>query len=202
MNDLERALTPEQAAKIVYNTAAPDRGQVERIRSKIQDGSIRRSARGGITTTPRAIADYLAKKTAGANPRKSQRAAEGMPNLYRELLKDYFLAVLLRRKVERRSNVFAGLVIAMQLAIITLPILSFVWVYRTSIAGALKSPERIAVERWLEANTDEYGIESMTGTPASARVKYWYQNKGSKRITTDRIFTIAGESVTSVDMAN
>lgn len=205
MSDLERPLTVEQAARIVYNTASPTREQVARIRDKIESGGIRRSLRGGLTTTRSALADYLAGRTstsAGAARAAPRAANEPLPGFYRELLKEYFLAVLLRRKLERRSKLFAASVLAMQVAILLLPLGVFAWVYRGSLAAGWKSPERQAVERWLSEHYDEFEIHSLTNSaPSAARVKFWYSAKGSKRIESDRIFTISGDRVVSVDMA-
>lgn len=207
MPSADRVISAEQAAKLIYSTASPSSSQVEKIKEKIERGALRRSQRGGLTTTTDAVAEYMARHTEAAgkiNNRKRAIEVHGHPDSYRDVLKDYFLAVLLQRTERRRSSLFKGTVLAMQIALVLLPLVVFYVSYQDSLAALIKSPERAAVETWLSTEFDAFEIESfqptMQGEDEVIRVEFWYSQQGSKRIQSLRLFTVEGDQVTNVTM--
>lgn len=202
----DRVLNIEQAARMIYNTSAPSGEQVKRVRDKLARGTLRPSSKGDNTTTASAVAEYLARKAAlTAEAKKGVvplRRGEPVPGFYKDLLKDYFLAILLQRTARKRSQAFGYAVMALQAAFIVLPIAIFVLTYRSASVAFLKSAEQVAVESYLRANYDEFEIESLRTQDEGAQVhaKFWYAKNGSKRITSERLFTLSDGKVTSVDM--
>jgi hypothetical protein len=201
----DRILTLEQAARMIYNTQAPSREQVVKVEQKLARGSLRPGPQGKTTTTS-AVAEYLAKRTAAQteqNHPAARRPAAGQPlqGYYKELLSDYFLALLLQRTRQRRTRAFAIGVTAMQVALVLLPIVIFVSSYRSSIQAMIQSPARVATEGWMKSQYDEYEIEKIDSLPDDRlRVLFWYKQKGTKRVQTVRILTLEGETITAAAM--
>jgi hypothetical protein len=204
----ESILTAARAAEMLYNTAHPTPEEVRKVCEKIARGALRRSPRGGWTTTTDAVAQYLAQKSAAqaALPgQRAQRAAgkERLPGLYCEWMHDYVLAILLRRTQKRRSLAFNYAVAAMQIALILLPIMLIVLTYQSAQRSLVVSPERRAVEERLEEEFSEHQIlawNDVSHTPRRVRVRFWYRSGKTKRIESTRDFTIADGKVTNVEM--
>jgi hypothetical protein len=206
MATAERVLNADQAARMLYRTSSPTPDQVEKIKQKIERGVLRRSQRGGCTTTTAGIAEYMARYTIAAgqsDPRKrSLEVAE--PETYRAVLQDCFLAVLLQRTHRKRSSFFNAVVVTLQIALVILPLVILYGTYQGSLRALIKSPERAAVESWLSQEYDAFEIESFapqaTADEQVVRVKFWYANQGQKRIQSLRLFTVHGDRVTHVTM--
>src|SRR5688572_26359562 len=95
----ERVLTAREAARVIYQTDDPTADQINKVRASIARGHLPASSKGHWTTTQEALAEYLARTTAARHyrPAGAQRATGELRGYYRRLLKDYFLAVTLRR---------------------------------------------------------------------------------------------------------
>jgi hypothetical protein len=206
MVDADKVLSPERAAALLYNTQAPTATQVTKVREKIARNVLGRSSRGGWTTTPGAIAKYLADKAAAKAARPSRQPAAArrgakLPGFYRELMKDYLLALVMRRTTRKRSWVFLYAVSAMQVVLVLAPIVATIATWRSVAAARTISPARAAVERWLADEYEEHQIHELTEVSEGAvRARFWYRQGGSKRIESDRLFTIEGDRVAGVEM--
>jgi len=206
MVDADKILSPERAAALLYNTPAPTATQATKVREKIARGVLGRSSRGGWTTTPGSIARYLADKAAAkaARPQRQTPATfrgAKMPGFYRELMRDYLLALVMRRTTRKRSWVFLYAVSAMQVVLVLAPLVATVATWRSVVAARVVSPARAAVERWLADEYDEHEIQKLTeGSDGAVRAMFWYRQAGSKRIESDRLFKIEDGRVTKVEM--
>lgn len=206
MIDADKVLTAQRAAALLYNTQTPTMEQVAKVQAKIARGMLVRSNRGGWTTTPGAIAQYLADKSskeAARSGRKATAIRRGatMPGFYRELVKDYLLAMMMRRTLRKRSAVFLYAVSAMQVALVLTPLVVTITTWRSVDAARSISTERAAVERWLANKYYEHQVQTLTETSdGTTHVKFWYRQKDSKRIESDRVFTIESGQVTNVEM--
>ena len=207
MSTPDRILSLEQAARLIYKTSRPTEEQLEKVRAKLDRGVLQRSPRGRYTTTTSAVADYMAGYVATAKAQEHRGkhvvGKEPLPGLYRELLKDYFLAVLLQKTARRRSAAFGWSVLAMQVCLVLLPPVILVATYHESVQALIKSPERAAVEAYMEREFDSYEIskfQPLESSPGTIRVEFWYTKKGSKRIESVRLITVSGGQVTDVNM--
>ncbi len=144
----ERILSAEAAAKIIYNTDRPSPEQVGKIRLRLMNGQLQGTSEGTATTTARAVAEYMARVAA------SQQSKERDPDLsgfYGDLLRDYFHAVVTRRKLDNRSSEFRrSVVIGQVLGLLFLVSLLGGACYWTFVESA----EKTAVRQFLQ---QEYG---------------------------------------------
>lgn len=208
MPTTDRILSAEQAARLIYNTRAPSSEQIEKIKTRIDRGALERGPRGGYTTTASAVADYMARHVAAATANEHKEArrfkdGEAVPALYKDLLKDYFLAVLMQRTARRRTAAFNAAVIGFQVALILVPLVAFWLTYSSTVKAMIKPPQRVAAERWLDENFDDYEITQLQplDEPAGAfRLRFWYSQQGSKRIQSVRILEIDGDRVLTATM--
>ena len=220
-------LSDVEAARAMYGTKDPTEQQVNQVRLRIARGVLDRSSKGGWTTTGRAVADFLAKAAvqkrdgqavspaaaAKAAVKQNQMAAAArrardagnMDGFYRDLLRDYFLAVVRRRKTRRDSTTFDRAVLCGQILVLCLPILLVYSGYQQVIA-LTAPPEHAAVQAWLDENTAshkvvEWGavVDYEEGTGRQLRVRYKYKGLGSnKSILTDRMFVVGDGRVIHV----
>jgi hypothetical protein len=211
----ERVLSAREAAGILYNTAEPSDEQVNKVRAKIARGHLRGSPRGHWTTTSGAVADYLAGQLAqrrgaaapGAhNPALVRPTAQSGPRtlggFYRQLLKDYLLALALRRSAPHRSARFRRAVLSGQVALLALAVLLALGGYRTAVSLA-QPPERAAVERWLADNVGYVKVREWFEVEAGAdetRVGVRYRYFVNRRpVDTQRVFVVQGNRVVRVE---
>lgn len=229
IGDDKRRLDVRQAARIIFKTAEPTPQQVETVRRELVRGSLKGS-RDGHWTTPQAVATYLAGRTydrrdlgggraaassgfvtvgkaadAGAKRPDGVRSNDTLVTLYQELLRDYFLAVLRRRKQHHRSQFFARAVVVGQIA--CLLVLLGLFLFSLRVAQTLRQPpEQAAVERWIAEHSQDYQVlrwypTELTpdGSGALVRVEYQYYAPSRKRIVTNRAFEVQGDQV--IEMA-
>jgi hypothetical protein len=208
-------LSAVEAARRIYNTPSPTAEQVGRVVQKIADGRLKRSPRGGPTTTAESVAEYLARKeTAHAN---QHRGSGGLPGrqlppaalahvydplqpLVKGLLRDYFLAVVLRRKVNNRSGLFHGAVIATQAMLLVLMIASIWFVTDRAVRSQNASPEKRAVQAWLVQkyeNADLKSIEVISRQPLRVKARFNYYVNGRK-IESLQFLTLDGDRVIGI----
>ena len=128
--------------------------------------------------------------------------ADDMRGVYRGIWRDYFLAVMLRKRIERRSVSFHRAVLAGQVVVL-LTIVGLVLGVRHSFA---RTPaERIAITRFLAAHTDTFHIErwhpsqaAKSGEGLLVEVEYRYTRESTRAIHTRRTFCVVGDDVSEV----
>jgi hypothetical protein len=200
----DRILSAREAARIIYNAPDPTSEQVDKVRAKIARGHLAPSPKGHWTTTSGSVADYLAARAAqrandAVNPELALtgRTPKGGPQtfsgFYRRLLKDYFLAVALRRRLPHRTRRFAQAVLAGQIGVLVLSAALAVGLYRQAMA--LTTPaEHLAIETWLETQVGPVKVQEWFPTQlvdgdSLVRVRYrYFVNR--RPIDTDRVFAV------------
>lgn len=213
MSGENRKLTIEQAAKIIYQVEQPSPQQVGAVAELIARGALEGTRKGHWATTTDAVARYLATATLSKKAGDHQKRQPGQSNradmesrtlrpVYRDLLKDYFMAVIRQHDARRRSKAFQHAVLGGQILVVVLIITTMVLVWRGA-SGVITPPELTAVERWLEQNTKRYKIQEWFPPQPSAggakiRVKYEYTSKASRRVQTDREFLVQDGNVVQV----
>jgi hypothetical protein len=125
-----------------------------------------------------------------------------MCGVYRGIWRDYFLAVMLRRRIAHRSVVFHRAVLAGQIVVLlSIVVLAF------GLSRSIKPtpPERSAIERFLVVQTDSFHIErwhpsrtSADGTGLLVEVEYRYTKDSRRVVHTRRTFRVAGDEVSEV----
>jgi hypothetical protein len=213
MSAEHRKLTIEQAAQLIYQVDQPSPQQVGAVADLIKRGVLEGTRKGHWATTTDAVARYLATATLNKKSGEHQKRQPGQSNradmesrtlrpVYRDLLKDYFMAVIRQRDARRRSKSFQNAVLGGQILAVVLIITTMVLVWR-SATGVITPPELTAVERWLEQNTKRYTIQQWFPPEPSAggakiRVKYEYLSAASRRVQTDREFLVQDGNVVKV----
>jgi hypothetical protein len=155
------------------------------------------------------VADFLARM-ATARQRGARRdapisggARQTLDRVYHESLKDFFLAVIFRRRVQGASRRFQHAVMATQALVVCL-VVGLV-IYSARAAFPPLSPERAAVLEWLKTNTVKSRINHWHDPTIDEegrtriRVEYHYTTERGKGVDTDRLFVIADGAVVSVE---
>jgi hypothetical protein len=210
-----KRLNAREASKLIHGTDQPSKGQVRWVEHQFElgaiEGSCPRKAKAQWTTTTGAIALYMAEvslprvaapgtATATATPRG--RAELG--DVYRDVLKDYFLAMIFRRGQRANSTRFRRAVVVGQVV----ALLVIVWATVLSVSPLLAgSPaEQTVVENWIGENAEQFNVVRWhsseplaNGRGLRVRVEYRYASPGGKLVTTERVFTVEGGRVVSVD---
>ena len=210
-----KTLNPRDASKLIHATDQPSEQQVRWVERQLKSGKIKgiraRKAKACWTTTTAAIAQYMAEvslseaTTSGsATPNARPRGTAELGDVYRDVLKDYFLAVIFRRGQRASSKRFRRAVAMGQV----LTLLIIVSVTAASISPLLAgSPaEHAVIENWIEENAGRFNIVRWhpsepvaNGQGLKVRVEYRYASPGGKLVTTERVFTITGDRVVGVD---
>lgn len=214
----EQVLGPTDAARLIFNTAEPTAEQIVKVRGEIKRGTLARSRQGGYTTTADAVATYFASRAAddllrhvGAAPANEPPASAtadlsaGHPELgahYQVMLKDYFLGIFLQRQSRQYPDVFQRAVLAGQVLLVLGIAAILLWVAcdATGMLALGKSPERVAVERWIEEKHGPFEIVSVTpgSEETDLRVRYIYRAPSGKQIQSDRLFRVVEGNVSLV----
>jgi hypothetical protein len=211
----DQRISFKQAAALIYRAASPSPDQVRRVAELVAHGELDGTTRG---TTMDAVAAFMANssidRAAGvvkSAPHAGMRAAnadhakhrEPLDRVYRETLKDYFLALIFRRKVSRASKTFQRAVLAGQIFILLLIAAAVVFTSRTVFTPL--SPERAAVVRWLQETYPEHRVNQWHSPAAGGdgqvrmRVEFRYVPPGRRGVDTVRVFTVVDGQVVSVD---
>lgn len=209
MDSPDKVITAVDAARRIYNTTAPSAEQVGRVVQKLAAGSLKRSDNGGPTTTIASVAEYLARREEARSQAPGRRNANDLQaaahrgvagNVYRGLLKDYFLAVVLRRRAAHRSGGFQQAVLATQfLLLIVCSCLLYVGATRAWQFGHLP-PDHAAIHSWLKTKFDESRVKTIRPDPhrpGAYRTQYSYQVNG-RIIQSEASITVRGGQVTGV----
>lgn len=226
-----RAITPHEAAEIVFGTHKPTNEQLRLVYARMRSGALRlndpESTPGRWTTNEQALAEFLAANQLGRgaksrvgggepavaaakalqaqrNPR--QQAEVEFKSVYRDLWRDYFMAVMLRRRTAHRSRSFQHAVVAGQ-TMLLLAMVALLWSTVVSLKVVLPTEHRAIaqhlaqehawhqIDRWHEPLSDADGIGQ------KIRVQYRYRSADSNRVVhTDRIFQVIGTQVEELPM--
>jgi hypothetical protein len=221
-----KRLTIVDAARLLYRTDEPSDQQIGRIYERMKAGAIRVADTRGEPhdwlTTEQALADYVAAemvKRQGGNSAAAvkrgpivvpttqvtsqslNRNARTMKDVYHSIWRDAFLAVLLRRRIEHRSANFHRGVLVSQVVLLIALVATVLGVVR--IATGATAPERVAIEHWIEENTDTYGITrwhptrpAPDGSGVLVEVEYRYTKETRRPVNTRRTFRVVGRKVT------
>lgn len=214
------SLSVADAARLIYRTARPDASQLLSVRSMLRSGHLHGAAPAGLhkqwTTTPQAVAELLARSQVDRSLASVQQHGNGarrgaedrqLSGLYRQLLADYFLAVLLRRRPRQRSAVFQWTVVAGQAAALLLALALLAWsLAQMRGGGAVLPPERLVVEQWLEQHSSHHEVirwhpprPADEGAGILVRVEYRYRQGAAGSKQTDRTLLIDQGRVIRVD---
>ncbi len=122
--------------------------------------------------------------------------------VYHDILKEYFQALILRRRTRHTTRRFRRTVLAGQVGVLL--------VFVAAVAGSVKPilstlpPERVAIQQWLGEHAPGYKVTKWyppapDGEGVRVRVQYRYRTRQGKGIHTDRLFMIEDSRVTRVD---
>jgi hypothetical protein len=228
----ERSVSIIDAARFIYRTRSPSDRQVHCVYQQMKAGTLRVRHYAGPplkwTTTEEALAEFLAasqlerslghqaveaakKRSTIGNadehtaqlPHHYEEESEKLRDVYQGIWRDYFLALLLRRRMVHRSVAFHRAVIGGQVMLLVALVATFIGGIRFTFEHT--PPEHTAIERWLGENTDEHQVTrwhapeaAPDGNGSIIRVQYRYQKDSRRSIYTDRTFQVAGDEVTEL----
>lgn len=201
-------LTLRQAAEIIFKTSNPTVEQLVATKQAMATGRLRGNTQRKVasrwTTSAEAVAEYLAALSFAARERKDDRTPKYNPSgeeeeqislVYQDFLKDYFLAVLFRRRTKRASKRFRQAVVAGQAILLLAIVAAFLATVRSFHRPP--SPEQAAVMDWIAARSDRYEIQewfpSVKESDSSGtivRVAYRYYRDGRRAVETERRFLV------------
>lgn len=204
----DRRISHRRAAELLFRTSKPSPGQMERVTAFIAQGELAGDSRG---TTAEAVAEFasraaLDRQQTNGRDRDGQRPQRGnqlAQEVYQESLKQYFLAIFLRRKMHNVSKQFRRAVLIGQVGVLCVVAFLVLMAFR-SVFPPL-APERAATVTWLEENTDRFRVIRYHPTThdesgnAQLWVEYHYITPQGRGIDTRRMFTVAGDKVVAVD---
>ena len=197
-------VTAVEAARRIYNTPSPTSEQVGRVVEKIHSGTLKRSPKGGPTTTVESIAEYMARREAGrgaSGVRKATQTRGRLNGFYNELLSDYFFAILMRRRASHRTVAFHRSVMATQAALLVSLIVLMGTVSARTVRSLVLPSDHRAARAWLEEhypNSEVREIKSLSNPPSSVLVKFRYQ-VNDRQIHSELTLTLSGSRVTGVN---
>lgn len=222
----DKQLSIIEATRLIYGTRSPSQDQIRRVYKRVQAGALRvlDSQQDPLkwVTTEKWLAEYLTaqsvlKQQQGQAVEQAKAASQNEPaaaksssksggelnDLYRGMLREYFLAVILRRRKSHYSKTFERAVFAGQ--VVALLLLVGLMLSGVQVARALTPPEHRAILGWIDEQTDWYSITAWHPTePAPdgqgvvVRVQYAYTKDSSRPIETDRYFRVQGDSVEEI----
>jgi hypothetical protein len=190
-----------EAARRIYNTAQPTPEQVGRTAKKIEAGTLARGPRGGMTTTVDAVAEFMARREAaragahllqGGSPPGSEAVTHTatFSPFYRGVLKEYFLAVVLRRKIANRSPVFYRLVLAGQALLLAGLLLLLATGAVATMRTAVLPADQRAVQAWLQTKYSDCEVDEFQTLPNS-KVRARFHYKVNRRVIRSELsFTV------------
>ncbi|MGE0608549.1 MAG: hypothetical protein AB7O62_15745 [Pirellulales bacterium] len=223
----EPTITVEQAARLIYRTNQPTSLQVGEVASLLKAGVLRQSERQNFTTTRTAVAEYLAaqelrrqeaRRSVPSNGQASRRKArEGQPEaalhrvtmrelgdrklrrVYRELLSDHFLSIIVGGRARSYSAEFQSAVFALRCILLAMLLGVGVW-----LVGHVRfTTQEDVVRDWLRDNATS--AEVLECLPAhfrpggkAIRVRYRHVTKDQQTQDADRVFLTADGEVLRV----
>jgi len=203
----DRPVSLHHAARVLFRARQPNANQVEQVARLMKSGALPadcRANRERWTTTEAALADFMANSQL-TRQATATGAGEELRPVYRGILRDYFLAVMLRRRLAGRSVAFRRAVVAGQ-AVVFLLLFGLAGGSALKIRSRVTSPpERQAVEAWIAERTDAYAVERWAPTqraPGSGgllvEAAYRYRKDSPRWVHTQRRFLVAGQAVTEL----
>ena len=224
-----KRLSIVDAARLLYRTDVPSDRQIGRIYERMKSGAIRVADAHGDPydwiTTERALADYVAaemiKRQASASTPASRRRSDAgaiamsalssqardakqLRGVYHSIWRDAFMAVLLRRRIAHRSVAFQRSVFVAQVVLLGSLVGIVLGVVRLTVRP--DAPERVAIECWIDENTDTHQItrwhptrQAPEGPGVLVEVEYRYTNESRRPVNTRRTFRVAGEKVSELN---
>ena len=227
LDQASRSLTLHEAAQFICRTPKPSAEQLARVRLELEHGVLqgRNDEKYGWTTSASCVAEYLARRklhqqrakraavdggepaaASTAHPPGSAdhyRAQQALQSVYRDILKDYFLTVLMRRSLRHQSRGFQCAVVAGQFLLLAILIGGMIWSVQASLVP--QPPEQKAVQEWLAKNFPDCQIRGWPpaapapdGRGVSVRVQFRYKPPTGKGVETERTFVVNGEQVIPV----
>lgn len=206
------SLLPRDAARLIFHTETPTLDQVATVVQQFERGELvgRRHAKHRWTTTAPLVADFMARQAVQQAGRRSttvgfdasSAAALQLSRVYQDILRDYFLAVVQRRKFRHRSKWFDRAATLGQVFSLAGALAILTAVGRLGFSP--EPPERHAVTRWLQENVARYEVKKWHPAQVSeddrfaVRVEYEYYSAGGKAISTDRTFLVEDGRVSKV----
>ncbi len=194
-------LSADEAARIIYNTHRPTPQQVGQVRLRLVRGHLKSGPSGGTTTTAAAIAEYMTTVQVAKQPKPCDSGE--LSGLYRDLFRDYFMAVVTRRRIGNRSPLFLHAVLAGQIATLATVLIALALIVRSTINP--ESPEQKLVRAWIEQQHGSvtfhvwfppFPLEGQAAT--QLRVQFTYRTSNRKSIRTDRTYQISHGQVSEV----
>jgi hypothetical protein len=215
-----KSISVLEAARIIYGRK-PTAEQMAKVLHKLQRGELRGTRRlGRWATTTEDVADYLAKLTmhqehqlaqrraASLAPQRTKLAAEQslrMHDAYQYVLRDYFLALIFRRRARKTTKYFQRAVLGGQvlcLALIAAVVVSAI----RPLMPAEPAPEHRAIQSWIQNNV---GTPTITrwfppqanpqGAGKLVRVQFSYFRHGRKKIDSDLLFLLDQQQIVGVE---
>ncbi len=225
-----RRLTPLDVAEIWFGTRSPSADQLRKVLARMQSGALALTDASAPparwTTTEQALATFLAARRASKDAVRRGNGAAGpsasdpvpttladahllhhknsmLRGAYRNVWSDYFLAVMIRRRVPHASRAFGRAVIAGQLIVVA--IIAFMVVEATGAWAPGRPIEQQLVDDHLTTQHDWHQVEQWHPPEKDnegrqvVRVEYRYRDGDSSRVvSTDRRFTVGTDHVTEV----
>lgn len=213
MSEQSSVLNAIEAARRIYQTTHPSAAQVGKVVQKIEAGLLHRGPHGGATTTVEAVGEYLARRetsraTAHLEERSrlkgssATRLVQGpVVYLYRELLKDYFLAVLMRRRTSAHSSAFRWSVVGTQVLILVLAVFVLGTMTTRGLHRRVVPPEEKTVQAWLTQHFNDAevkSIEILDDPPSTVRAAFSYR-VNNRPIQSTLVVTLHGTQVVNVE---
>jgi hypothetical protein len=208
----EEVLNPREAARRVFRVEQPTDQQVSAIISLLKLGAIKRHSTTTWNTTMSALAEYMAREEAARLDPQRRAASHGgavvvgdesMSSYYRSLIRDYFLAVLLKQKVDSRSRLFSQIVVASQACLLVAGMIIIGLATMQLLKKPWVSPEQKMVQAWLEEHYRHaklVDVKPHPTQPDALLARFTYQE--GKLIHSQLKFTLLGGRISSVDSSD
>ncbi|MBX3414239.1 MAG: hypothetical protein KF708_16245 [Pirellulales bacterium] len=153
-----------------------------------------------VATTAKPPATKRTAEKPSMTARPQVRDAQHLKQVYHNIWRDAFLAVLLRRRIAHRSATFHRCALAGQ--VLLLVTLVGTAAALTGFTMERTPPEHTAIERWIDENTDFFEVvkwypvqTSPDGAGSMVEVEYRYTKDSRRVITTRRTLLVQGEDV-------
>jgi hypothetical protein len=223
-SDRGRTLTPKDVAEIWFGTRTPSVDQMRKVYAKMQSGVLPindpEAPPARWTTNEGALARYLASRRTtkeAAQHEKGKRIAptagpvtattvfvhrgdKDLRDAYANVWREYFLAVMGRRRSKDASRTFVRAVAAGQAVAVIL--IGLLVVRALGLASSGMPPEQRSVDDHLTTLHGWHRADRWHSTEIDAegrpivRVEYRYRDGDSNRVVhTDRTFLVTGTSV-------
>ena len=225
----DRVISIVDAARLIFRTRNPTDEHIHRVYKQMKSRTLAVHDASGPplkwSTTEEAVADFLAankiEQTLGhpaiaaakqrakwtsnvgvsALPPNYEEESATLREMYHGIWKEYFMAVILRRRAAHHSKNFRRAVVVGQAIWLVGMLGVFFGTFRLGFQST--PPERLAIERWIDVNTDEYRVTRWYPSKAldggmHVRVEYRYQKDSRRSIHTDRTFSVQGDAVSEV----